>query len=441
MQTQEKKLGVVSLTALVVGNMMGSGMFLLPSTMARLGSISLFSWIITTIGSLFIAFVFSRMSSLIPKTGGPYAFAQAGLGHLAGFQTAYTYWINAWVGNAAISLAAMGYLSVFFPIFSQPLYASLMAIGFVWLFTAINLCGVHTAGIVQVVTTVLKIVPILCITLFGWMYFQWEYIATSLNVTSSPHLGTFDVITQGVTLTLWSFIGLECATVPASSVKNPKKTIPIATLLGTSLAAVIYILSFTVIMGMIPNDILQNSVSPFADAAQVIFGDWGKWIIAIGAVIGCIGTLNGWILIQGQIPMAAADDHLFLKIFGIRNSKGVPAYGLIITSVLVTLLLLLTISPDLVKQFNVVILIALVATLISYLYTPVAELMLYFKGAFHLSKRSQFAAYAAIIYSFWALWGSGTEVLSYLALLLLSSIPLFLFNNRTHKSSDEVPHI
>lgn len=433
MQTEEKKLGIVSLTALVTGNMMGAGMFLLPSTMARLGSVSLLSWVFTTIGSLFLAFVFSRMSTKIPKTGGPYAYAHAGLGNLAGFQTAYTYWINAWVGNAAIALAAMGYLSVFFPVLSDPLYACISAIGFVWLFTVINLYGVYVAGVIQVVTTILKLLPIFFITLLGWRFFHSDYITASFNVTSSPQLSVFEIITQGATLTLWSFIGLECATVPASSVKNPTKTIPIATILGTSIAAIIYILSFLVIMGMIPNAVLQNSVYPFADAAQIVFGNWGKWIIAVSAIIGCLGTLNGWILIQGQIPMAAADDNLFLKIFSYRNRKGVPFWGLIITSILVSALLLFTISPDLVKQFNLIILIAVAATLVSYLYTPVAELILCSQGSCSCTKKSAAIAWIAIVYSFWTLYGAGTEVLAYLALLLLSSIPLYVLNVRKAK--------
>lgn len=426
---EEKKLGVVALTALVTGNMIGSGIFLLPSTMARLGSLSLVSWIFTTIGSLFLAFVFSRMSTMIPKTGGPYAYAHAGLGNVLGFQTAYCYWINAWVGNAAIALAGMGYLSVFFPALANPLFASLVAIGFIWVFTGFNLGGVQSAGIVQIVTTILKLIPIFFIAIFGWFFFHSEYITQSLNVTT-PQISSFDLITQGATLTLWAFIGLESATVPAGSVKNPTKTIPIATILGMSIASIAYIASSVTIMGMIPNDVLQNSVSPFADAARIIFGQWGAWIIAIGAAVSCLGCLNGWILLQGQMPMAAADDHLFLKVFAHRNKKGVPSYALIITSILITCLLLLTVSPDLVKQFKLIILIATVATLVPYLYTPVSELILFMSGGYSYSKWSVFFAIAAMVYSFWAIVGAGEDVLSYGALLILSSVPLYLLNRK-----------
>jgi basic amino acid/polyamine antiporter, APA family len=430
----EKKLGVFSLTALVTGNMVGSGIFLLPSTMARLGSLSLVSWIFTTIGSLFLAFVFSRLSMLFPKTGGPYAYVQAGLGNALGFQTAYCYWINVWVGNAAIALAGIGYLSIFFPAFATPWNACIATIASVWIFTFINLRGIQTAGIVQLVTTILKLIPIFFVGLFGWIFFQIENITESLNV-SSPQITNFDVITQGATLTLWAFIGLESATVPASSVENPKRTIPLATIIGTSIAAVAYIVCSIVIMGIIPNEVLQNSLSPFADVAEIMVGDWGKWVIAAGAVVSCFGALNGWTLIQGQIPMAAADDHLFMKIFSRKNKHGVPFYGLVITSILVTLLLLLTSSPDLIHQYKLIILIATLSSLISYFYTPIAEIILLKTKVFPFSKTAIIGASMAMIYAFWAIMGSGMEVLSYGALLILISIALFVFIADNKKST------
>ena len=425
MEDESKKLGVVSLTALVVGNTIGSGIFLLPSAMAQLGSLSLVSWIFTTLGSLCLAFVFSRMSVLIPKTGGPYAYAQVGLGNVLGFQTAYTYWINAWVGNAAIALAAMGYLSILLPFLANPVVACFTAIALVWLFTWINLRGVQTAGIVAVITTALKLIPILIVALLGWFFFHPEYITQSLNVTT-PKVSTFNLITQGATLTLWAFLGFESGTVPAGSVKNPKRTIPIATILGMSISAVASIATSVVIMGMIPNEILQKSVSPFADAAQIIFGDWGRWLIAGGAAISCLGCLNGWVLIQGQIPMAAADDRLFWKIFAHRNKNGVPSSAMIITAALISVLLFFTLSPNLVSQYRLVVLIATMATLVTYLYTPVSELILYMKKQAPLTRTSVCVSVLAIFYSFWGIIGAGQEVQALGALLIMSSIPMYL---------------
>ena len=425
MAKKHKQLGLLTLTALVTGDMIGSGIFLLPSELAHLGSLSLLSWVFTAMGTVFLAFVFSRMSQLVPRSGGPYAFAKKGLGNVIGFQTAFCYWIAIWVGNAAIALAAVGYLSVFYPPLANPVVGCFASIAFIWIFTLINLGGVHAAGIVQLWTTILKLIPIFFIGIIGWFFFQGSYITDSVNVASPP-MSDFSLLTHAATLTLWAFIGVEAATVPADSVKNPKRTIPLATMMGTLIAAVAYIASSAAIMGMIPNAELQGSVSPFADAANVILGPWGKWLVAIGAIISSLGCLNGWILLQGQIPMAAAKDKLFLKIFGKLNSRGVPAWGLVISSALITVLMLFTISPDLVKQFKVIILIATLANLIPYLYTPVAEIILLRSKKGRFETKAAIFAILAILYSFWAIIGAGTEILSYGAILLLSSIPIYL---------------
>ncbi|MCK4609131.1 MAG: amino acid permease, partial [Gammaproteobacteria bacterium] len=301
MAQNNKKLGLWMLTTLVAGNMIGSGVFLLPANLASIGSISLLSWGITALGAFFLAMVFAKMSVLVPKTGGPYAFAQAGFGEFVGFQTAYNYWIAIAIGNAAIAIAMVSYLADLWPILNQPLYSATTAIVTVWLLTAVNLKGVRMVGFTAMVTTILKLVPILLVAIFGWWHFHPEYLTHSFNVT---HHSNFSALSHAATLTLWAFVGVESATVPASSVLNPKRDIPIATLLGTLIAAVVYIASSTAIMGMIPASVLAHSTSPFAAAAGIIFGKWGDWIIAAGAAISCFGSLNGWILIQGQVPMA-----------------------------------------------------------------------------------------------------------------------------------------
>ena len=434
MAKKSKQLGLAALTALVTGDMIGSGIFLLPSELAHLGSLSLLSWVFTALGTVFLAFVFSKMSQLVPKTGGPYAYAKEGLGNVMGFQTAYCYWIAIWVGNAAIALAAVGYLSVFFPVLANPLIACFTSIAFIWIFTLVNLGGVHGTGIVQLVTTILKLIPIFFIGIVGWFFFQGNYITEAVNV-AEPQMSNFSLLTHAATLTLWAFIGVESATVPAGSVKNPKRTIPIATMLGTLIAAVAYISSSAAIMGMIPNTALRTSIAPFADAANIIIGPWGKWLVAIGAIISSLGCLNDWILLQGQIPMVAAIDKLFLKIFSRISKRGLPAIGLVITSVLITLLMLFTISPDLVGQFKVIILIATLANLIPYLYTPVAEIILLKEKSGRFEKKAAIIAIIAILYSFWAIIGAGTKILSYGAVLVLSSIPIYLLVVKKRKQT------
>ncbi|NGX31599.1 MAG: Arginine/agmatine antiporter [Chlamydiae bacterium] len=423
---KKKKLTLSMLTALVAGDMIGSGIFLLPSELAQLGSLSLVSWVFTTIGALLLALVFSHMSTVVTKTGGPYAYAQVGLGNFMGFQTAYGYWVAIWVGNAAIVIAAVSYLSVFFPSFANPTVACFISIGFIWLFTLVNINGVHSAGMVQLVTTILKLIPILLIALVGWFYFFPNYLTDAVNV--SREMSNTQLITHAATLTLWAFIGLESATVPSGSVINPKRNIPLATMLGTIIAAVVYIASSTAIMGMIPNASLRGSLSPFADAAELILGDWGRWLMAIGAIISCLGSLNGWILLQGQIPMAAAKDGLFPKIFNRLNKKHVPALGLVVTSILISLILLMTMSATLVEQFKIFILVATLANLLPYLYTSVVDILVLHKQEKRYKLRGMLIiAIFALIYSFWAILGAGSEILSYGAILLFSSVPLYIF--------------
>ncbi len=413
------------LTALVAGNMVGSGIFLLPANLASIGSISIISYCFTALGAFLLAVVFSKMSLLIPKTGGPYIYTQSGFGNFIGFQTAYSYWLYLWVGNAAIAIAMIGYLSVFWPILHHAIFSCTTAICFIWLLTLVNIRGVHTVGILQIITTIIKYIPLALIAIFGWRYFHPQFLTQSFNISGHSN---FSALSNAATLTLWSFVGLESATVPAGSVDNPKRDIPLATLFGTLIAAVIYIASSSVIMGMIPANILAKNTFPFAVAAGMIFGHWGKWLIAAGAAIACFGCLNGWILLQGQVPMAAADDHLFPRVFSKRNKADIPAKGLIITSILTSLLLLLSTNPNLVKQFNLLILIATFAALIPYFYTAMAEIIVIKqqgkvkKGRIHIA-----IAILTSLYAFWAIFGAGARIVFYTSILIFSSVPLYVW--------------
>lgn len=417
----KNKLGLVTLTSLVTGNMVGSGIFILPADLARIGSISLLSWIFTSLGAFLLALVFSRMSVLIPKTGGPYAYADAGFGDFIGLQTAYNYWVAVWVGNCAVVVALIGYLRIFLPFMNDPFWGVLAGIGFVWIFTAINISGIHSVGVVQLVSTILKFVPLLIVAIFGWWYFHPEFIKNSFNLTTGSNFSAFS---HAATLTMWAFVGVESATVPAASVENPRRNIPLATLFGTLIAALIYMASSTAIMGMLPASELINSGSPFAAAAQVIFGTFGKWLVAAGAVISCLGALNGWTLLQGQVPMAAADDKLLPVIFSKRNKVNVPAWGLVITAIAMSIFLLMTVSPNLVDQFQLIILIAATTSLIAYFYTAVALIVV----SREQNKNSFIYLIVAIfasVYSVWAIFGAGKNIIFYVSMLVFSSIPLY----------------
>ena len=411
------------LIALVTGNMVGSGAFLLPTGLARVGSIGLLSLLFTATGALCLAMVFAKMSLLVPKTGGPYVYAHAGFGEYMGFQTAYYYWISAWVGNAAIVVAALGYLDLFLPVLNTPTNKSIAILAIIWSLTIINIMGIRFAGFVQIITTILKFTPLLIVGIIGWWYFNPEYLTQNFNVTPDSNFSAFSL---GITMTLWLFVGVESATIPAASVHNPKRNIPLATLLGTVIAATIYILSNTAIFGMLPNEILANSTSPFAAAAEIIFGTGGKLFVAFGAIIACLGALNGWILIAAQIPMAAANDGFFPKIFSRCSRPGIPVHSLIITSLLISLLVLASTHLGLIEQFNLLIIVAVTTSLLAYFYTSVAEIIvlpkkiLDRKTIFHLV-----IATLAAIYSFSAILGSTKEVIFFLMAFLLLTIPFY----------------
>lgn len=425
--TSKKPLGVWMLAALVAGNMIGSGIFMLPAGLAQFGSISLLSWIFTSVGAILLALVFAKLGTIMPRIGGPYAYCREAYGDFIGFAMAYNYWIALWVGNAAIAVAFSGYLGgVFFPLLKTNHWlAFLFSAGAVWVMTLINIIGIRTAGIMQLITTVLKLMPLLLIASLGLLFIHPAYL-TDFNVSGHSHLSAFST---AATMTLWAFVGFESASVPAESVDNPQRNIPLATIIGTVITALIYILSTIAIMGVIPSATLAHSNAPYADAARIMFGNVGYWLIGAGAVISCLGALNGWTLLTGQVPLAASRDGLFPELFSKQTKTNTPINGLLISAVLITILLALTLSDSLVKQFNNIILLATLASLIPYFFTAIAELIIFQKDkALVKGKRllgSSIIAVLGAIYAFWAIMGSGEDTVFYGTLLLFTSAPVY----------------
>lgn len=421
-----KQLGVWMLTALVVGNMIGSGVFLLPASLASFGSITVFSWIFTAVGAMLLAMVFAKLSTLFPKTGGPYIYCKEGFGDFIGFQVAYNYWIYMWVGNAAIAVAFTGYLATFFPeLAHSDLLSFCVAAGVVWFFTLVNIIGVHLAGSFQLILTILKFAPLILIAIIGLFFVDTQNL-DYFNMTGKSN---FSALSQGAMLTLWAFLGMESASIPADDVKNPKKTIPRATLLGTGITAIVYILSTVAIMGVVPMPELQGSTAPFADLAGKIFGPFGMYAMGAVAVISCAGALNGWILLQGQIPLAAAKDKLFPRRFAKVSKARSPIFGIVFSSILITLLLYLNFNKELVEQFTFIISLATLAAMVAYLYTSVAEFVIYIKHPEKVDKKTVVKTLTisglAFIYTFWATVSAGQEIVFYGALLMFTSIPIY----------------
>jgi APA family basic amino acid/polyamine antiporter len=423
----KRSMGVWMATALVIGNMVGSGIFLLPASLAAAaGPMSIVGWLFTGAGALLLAYVFSRLGRAIPQTGGPYTYARRAFGDFIGFQTAWGYWIAAWAGNAAIAVAFVGYLAVFWPnLETNNLLAALVGIGVIWLLTAVNVAGTRESGIVQMVTTVLKFVPLAIIGVIGLFFIK------SSNLTPfAPH-GTWSAISAAAPLTLWAFIGLESAAVAAGEVRDPEKNVPRATMFGTLATTVVYIVGTIAVMGIIPAGVLANSTSPFADAAGVMFGgSWDK-VIALVALISTFGALNGWILLQGRVPLAAAEDGLFPPQFArVHGKRNTPVFGLVASSVLVSGLMLMNYTKGLVDAFTFIILLATLTTLVPYAYSAAAQVQLYFSEP-ELFERKRFIrdtviAAFAFAYSVWAITGSGKDIIAKGFILLLAGIPVYV---------------
>jgi basic amino acid/polyamine antiporter, APA family len=431
-QPEKGKIGIWTATSLVIGNMIASGLFMLPATLAVYGGVSLIGWLISGAGALCLALVFSWLSKIKPNaTGGPYAYTRDGMGDFAGFLVAWGYWISVWCTNAAIAVAFVSYLTIFIPALSNNPFLSVgTGLSAIWFLTWINTKGVKEAGIVQVITTILKLAPLLIITLGGLFYLNPDHFIP-FNVSSESNLS---VITSATTLTLFAFLGLESATIPSGNIKDPEKTIPRATIIGTLLTTAIYFLGTVAVMGLIPPSELHLSQAPFADAAATIWGEGARYIVAGGAVISTFGALNGWILIQGQMPYAAARDKIFPKIFAKESKNGTPVTGIVISSVLISILMSMNFTRSLADTFTFMILLTTLTVLLPYLFSIISLVMLEYKQK-KLTSFKLIVSVLAFLYSMWAIIGSGEEIVYWGFILLMAGLPFYAWIQMTRKAA------
>ena len=428
-----KKLGIWMTTSLVIGNMIGAGVFLMPSVLAKYGGISILGWIFASIGALVLAYIFSRLSKYVRNSsGGPYAFSREAFGGFLGFLVAWGYWISIWVTNAAIAVAFVGAMSVFFPVLARdPVWAVIAALGSIWLLSWVNTRGVHSSGKLQLATTLLKVLPLIIIVIGGSFFFNTEnYIP--FNASDLP---ASEAIVATAALTFFAFLGIESATIPAADIKDPQSTIPKATMMGTLFTTLVYVLSTVVVMGMIPLDTLSKSPAPFADAMGILAGGAGEKIVAAGAAIAAFGALNGWILVMGQVARATAKDGLFPKIFQKENRRGVPMSGILIGSALTSVVILMNYTEGLVEQFRFMILLGTLCCLIPYLFSAAAYVMLGVRKRQEKKDRIFIRVIGGIgfIFSLWVIYGTGEEAVFWGTLLLLAGTPFYVWMKQKDK--------
>jgi len=419
--------------ALVIGNMIGSGLFLLPASLAPYGAAAILGWAASTVGALALARVFARLSRHLPRSGGPYAYARLAFGDGVGFTVAWSYWVSTWCGNAAIAVAFAGYFGALVPsATSTPLRASLTAIAALWVCTFTNVLGLRSAGRMQVLTTILKMAPLLAFALFALPSIEpgaWQPFNRSGE-------GLWSVLIATTALTLWAFLGLESATVPAGDVRDPARNVPIATLVGSGIAIAVTVLACMGVVGLLPANVLAISSAPFADAATRIWGGHAGTLFAGAAAIACFGALNGWVLVQGQVPLAAARDGVFPGFFAREDVRGTPVHGLVFGSLLASALVLSNVDKTLVQLFTFSILLSTAATLLPYVVCSAADLRLHWPTSMRARSCITTAiSVVALAFSLGALIGTGIKALFWGVVLVTAGLPVYRHQRGRHRSS------
>ena len=412
MSAKSNKIGVVQLTILTMVNMMGSGIIMLPTKLAEIGTISIVSWLVTAVGSTALAYAFAQCGMFSKKSGGMGGYAEYSFGKAGNFMANYTYGVSLVIANTAIAISAVGYGSELLGATLSPLSIALWTIFTLWLATVLNFGGARITGHISSFTIWGVIIPVVGISIIGWKWFDGSMYVNSWNPHNVP---TFEAIGVSISMTLWAFLGLESACANADAVENPEKNVPIAVLGGTLGAAVIYIVSTNVIAGIVPNLELANSTAPFGLAFAHMFNETiGKVIMGL-MVMSCFGSLLGWQFTIAQVFKSSAEEGYFPAFFKKVTSKDAPVVGMITITALQTLLSLMTISPSLNKQFNVLVDLAVVTNVIPYLLS-MAALAVLLKAenvAPQKYKTTVFVAFIGSLYSIYALYAAGEQAMLY----------------------------
>ena len=367
-----RNFGLTTAIALIMGSIIGVGIFNLPTSLASYGPITLVSMGLTTIGAIALALLFAALSRRLPADGGPYAYSRVAFGNPLGFANAWSYWITAWAGNAAIAVGWVLYVEEFVNTGHNRLGSVLLVLVGLWIPAVINLTGVKNMGAVQVVTTVLKFVALAFMATVGLFYIQSANFSP-WNVSGESAIAA---IGGGMAIALFSYLGVEVAAVAAGKVKDPDRNIPRATILGTLATAVVYMLSLTAVFGILPASHLVNATAPFSDAINTMFGGtvWGH-VMAIIVIISGFGALNGWTMICAEMPLAAANDGLFPEQFKRISPKGVPAFGIVASTLLASVAMAINyLGSNGATVFTTLVLMTGITAAIPYAFSALAQL-------------------------------------------------------------------
>lgn len=423
-------------TALVVGNTIGIGIFMLPASLAPYGLSSLGAWLITGVGTLMVAWVFAGLARTFAQDDGPYAYTRRAFGDAVAFLIMWCYWVSCWVTNAAIAVGVVGYLSAFLPMLvANRALAAATALGLVWLFVLVNLRGLRTAGWVQVASAALKLLPQLAIIALG-VWQLWKHPAGYLAHAPATPLSLGSLVSAS-TIALFAMIGVECAAVPAGKARDPARTVPLATFVGTALVALIYMLICAIPLLLIPQSELASSSAPFTDLLTRYLGSGSGKLLAAFIVVSGLGALNGWTLVTGEVAQSCARHGSLPAAFGRTNSRGVPSHSFLLAGVLASLMLLMNYQDSLASGFTFLSVVVTAATLPLYFGCSLAVLVLWRRrqvpepGA--REARWMVAAGLAVIYCVWTFIGIGARSLLWALALGVAGVPVYWWYARMRR--------
>jgi len=406
---------------------------MLPVSLSVYGSISIFGWLISGFMALILANIFKRLSIKYPGESGPFYYTEKSFGEFVGFFVIWGYWISILLVNASLAIAITSYSTIFISNLENTKFSLPFAITIIFFIGFLNLRGIKKVGKFQFITSILKVLPLLLTIFISFFVFDLSNF-TPINISQETNL---EAITITTALTFFAFLGIESATIPADKIKNPEKNIPKATIIGTTLTLFIYLFSSIAIFGIMnPSDIAVSN-APYADAIGIVLGDYGKIIIAIFAIISGVGCLNGWTLLQIEIPKNLSEKRLLGTFFSETNSNGVPYKGVIASTIIVCILIGINYSKDLSNLFTYLILTSTFCTLILYFFISLSEIIIVFqkKKNFSSNYKSLLSGITAFMFSIWIIVGVGYESIISGVILLSLSLPIYIYqkNYAKHK--------
>ena len=401
-----KKIGPVLATFVVANNMIGSGFFLLPASLAEIGGVTAFSWLVGTLIAMALGGAFARLARQYPDLNSPDDYVRPALGRDMGFLATTLYWISSWMGNNAIAVAAFGYLVVLLPVDDSGTVRLVGQIALIWLMFALNLLGPRSIARFQSMCVIFGLLPVVAVLIAGWGSFDAGIYRESWNLTGNPDVvAVFNELAP----VFWAFVGLETGAMVAGVVRDPDRNVPIATIGGILIAGVVYLVSSVLMMGIVPASEMAASSAPFALVAGKMFGPWAIPVIAAAAALKATGTLGGWMLVTGESGARAAQRGFLPSIFGRLRANGSAGWGLFIIALSMTVISIVTLAPTVSGQFKTII--EMVVTLVVMAYVAAGLSLLFGTRERPATTGDRALGMAALVACGLLVWSTRVEIL------------------------------